>query len=148
MASAEFKFDLRELDGLAELLDGARLSSDDRRQLLTDIGTEVEAQTQERFDNQRDPQGNPWQQLAEKTREWYVRNGMGHGFLLDQSGGLRDSLTMEVDDWPVLVGATKIYAATHQYGRGGIPARPYLGMSSSNANEIMELARNFIAGRL
>lgn len=169
MASAEFDFDLQEIDGLAKLIDQAKLSSADRMQLLRNIGVEVETQTQERFDSQRDPDGNPWKELAQKTRDYYSRNGLGGGSLLVQGGGLRDSITSEVaDSFSVIVGATKVYAAIHQYGgeirpkgkkalyvpgygmlqKVSIPARPYLGISTSDADGIMWVAAQFLAGRI
>jgi len=149
MASAEVNFDLRELDGLAKLLEKAKLSSSDRMQLLRNIGAEVEAQTQERFDEQKSPEGKTWQDLAEKTKKYYARKfpGMRRSLLVGE-GGLRDSIESQVDDWSVLVGATKVYAATHQFGRGKIPARPYLGISTSNAEEIMAIAQQFLAERI
>jgi len=149
MASAEVNFDLRELDGLAKLLEQAKLSSSDRMQLLRNIGAEVETQTQERFDEQKSPEGKTWQDLAEKTKKYYARKfpGMRRSLLIGE-GSLRDSIESQVDDWSVLVGATKVYAATHQFGRGKIPARPYLGISTSNADEIMAIAQQFLAERI
>jgi phage virion morphogenesis protein len=149
MASAEFSFDLGELDGLAKVLEKAKLSSPERRQLLVNIGVEAEAQTQERFDTQLNPEGKKWQDLAEKTKQYYARYFPGQRrTILAGSGGLRDSIESQVDDWSVLVGATKVYAATHQYGRGKIPARPYLGISTSNAEDIMRVVNLFLAERI
>ena len=149
MASAEFTFDLKELDGLAKLLEQAKLSSQDRRQLLKNIGVEVEAQTQKRFDTQLSPEGKRWQDLADKTKHYYAKYFPGlRNSLLVLEGGLRDSIENQVDDWSVLVGATKVYTATHQFGRGKIPARPYLGISTSNAEDIMKVAQAFLAGRI
>ena len=81
MAAGEFNFDLRELNILAKLFDSAKLSSEDRRKLLQNIGTEVEAQTQQRFDDQISPDGKRWQELAQKTRDYYSEKGLGHGSL-------------------------------------------------------------------
>ena len=168
MASAEVNFDLREIDSLAELLNKAKLSSQDRSRLLINIGGIVEEQIQERFDAQQDPEGNPWEQLAQKTRDYYTSNGMGHGSLLNQSGMLRESVESQVDDWSVLVGATMEYAAIHQFGgeirpktkqalsvpgygklkKVTIPARPYLGISTSNAEGIMRVTQEFLAQRI
>ena len=152
MAAAEFNFDLQEVDGLAKLLEKAKLSSGDRMQLLKNIGIEVEAQTQERFDMQTNPEGKRWQDLAEKTKQYYKRRFPGHRrSILVGEGGLRDSIESQVNDWSVLVGAIKIYAATHQFGRGKIPARPYLGISTTNAADIVTVTQQFlvkqIAGR-
>ena len=168
MASAEINFDLRELDGIAKLLEKAKLSSSDRMQLLGNIGEEVESQTQERFDDQKSPEGKTWQSLAQKTLDYYREHGKGGGRLLEQEGMLRSSIEIQVDDWSVLVGATMAYAAIHQYGgeirpkarpslyvpgygmlkKVTIPARPYLGISTSNAERIMVVAQQFLAGRV
>jgi phage virion morphogenesis protein len=149
MATAEFGFDLREVDGLSQQLKKAQLSPQDRTQLLKNIGAEVEAQTQERFDTQEDPEGKHWQDLSEKTKRYYAKHFPGRRNILVGEGGLRDSIESQVSDsWSVLIGATKVYAATHQIGRGGIPARPYLGISSDNAADIALLTRQFLAGRL
>jgi phage virion morphogenesis protein len=168
MAGAAVELDLKELESLARILNGVKLDSDDRTQLLHDIGVEMESQTQERFDTQKDPEGNAWKALAQKTRDYYMQNGSGGGSLLVQSGYLRDSITSQVSDsWSVLVGATMIYAAIHQWGgeivpktaaalfvpgygklkKVNIPARPYLGVSSQDAADIAAIAQRFVAGR-
>jgi phage virion morphogenesis protein len=168
MAGAAVELGLKEVEGLARILNGVKLDSDDRAQLLHDIGVEMESQTQERFDTQIDPEGNKWKELAQKTRDYYTQNGLGGGSLLVQNGGLRDSLESQVaDSWSVLVGATKIYAAIHQWGgeivpknaaalfvpgygklkKVTIPARPYLGVSSQDAADIAGIAQRFVAGR-
>ena len=168
MAGAAVELGLREIEGLARILNGVKLGPKDRVQLLKDIGVEMEAQTQERFDAQKDTEGNPWKELAQKTRDCYTQNGLGGGSLLVQGGGLRDSVESRVSgSWSVLVGATKIYAAIHQFGgeiapknapylfvpgygklkKVNIPARPYLGVSARDAADIAAVARRFVAGR-
>jgi phage virion morphogenesis protein len=169
MDGAAVSVDLREVEGVAALLNKAKLSSQDRAALLRNIGAEVEAQTQERFDTQTDPEGNDWKALAQKTKDYYIKNGFGGGSLLVQRGGLRDSIESQLSgSWGVLVGATKIYAAIHQcggdivpknaaalfvpgYGRlkkVTIPARPYVGISNDNAAEIVLEVQKFIAERI
>ena len=37
-----------------------------------------------------------------------------------------------------------VYAATHQFGRGNIPARPFLGVSDENVEDIGALVMKFI----
>ncbi|MDR1373794.1 MAG: phage virion morphogenesis protein [Treponema sp.] len=160
---------LGEIEGLAQLLKEAALGPQDRAQLLHDIGVEVTRQTQERFDSQKDPGGNPWKALAQKTKDYYAKNGLSGGSLLVQGGGLRDSLEMQViDSSSIVVGATKIYAAVHQWGgdivpknapalfvpgygllkKVHIPARPYLGLASRDIEDIAAITRQFVARRL
>jgi phage virion morphogenesis protein len=169
MDGAAVTVDLREVEGVAALLNRAKLSSQDRAQLLHNIGVEVQTQTKERLAAQTDPEGNPWKALAQKTKDYYIKNGFGGGSLLVQSGGLRDSIESQLSgSWSVLVGATKHYAAIHQWGgdivpktaaalfvpgygqlkKVTIPARPYVGISSSNAAEIAIIVQQFVAGRI
>lgn len=60
-----------------------------------------------------------------------------------------DSLTQEAGSWSVVVGATKAYAAVHQYGwkEKNIIARPYLGLSAENKVEIIEIINAFLERR-
>jgi phage virion morphogenesis protein len=168
MAGAAIELGLKEVEGLARILNGVKLESRDRVQLLTDIGVEMESRTQERFDTKKDPEGKPWAAPAQRTRDYY-RERFPHArppLVID--GGLRDSIESQVpDSWSVLVGATKIYAAIHQWGgeivpknapalyvpgygklkKVNIPARPYLGISGQDAADIAAIAQGFVAGR-
>jgi hypothetical protein len=57
----------------------------------------MEAQTQERFDTQKSPDGNSWKALAEKTTAYYAKKGLlGARSILVGEGTLRDSITSEV----------------------------------------------------
>jgi phage virion morphogenesis protein len=165
---ASVSFDLKEIDAVKKMLANASLNSADRARLLQGIGVEMEAQTQERFDTQKSPDGDTWKDLAQKTKDYYLSKGIG-GSLLDRSGaGLRDSVTSEVQGgaWAVLVGAAKEYAAAHQFGaeiapksakalfvpgygmlkKVNIPARPYLGVSSDDAKAIEAAVASFLEG--
>jgi len=128
----------------------------------------MESQTRERFDTRRSPDGDAWQALAQKTKDYYAETGRSHKSLLVGEGHLRDSVTSQVEGgaWAVLAGATMEYAATHQFGavikprtakalkvpglgmlkKATIPARPYLGVSAADAKEIASLAAGFLAG--
>ena len=166
MAAAQVSFDLKEIDAVRKTLAEAALDSGDRQRLLGSIGKQVEGQTKERFSTQRSPDGDTWKALAQKTRDYYRSNGKGHRSLLVGEGGLRDSVTSEVHNgaWSTLVGATKEYAAVHQFGetitpktakalmvpgygmlrKVNIPARPYLGVSENDASEIASLVATFL----
>jgi phage gpG-like protein len=43
-----------------------------------------------------------------------------------------------VDGRRLRVGTNKVYAATHQFGRGAIPARPFLGLSEEDVRDAVE----------
>ncbi|MDR1585938.1 MAG: phage virion morphogenesis protein [Treponema sp.] len=153
MAGAAVALDLREIEGLAQLLNGARLGDADRRQLLHDIGEEMKSSTQDRLTSpeKKDPRGNAWKAIADKTRKYYDEKFPRAKPPLWREGGLLDSVTSEAaDSWSVLVGAVVEYAAVHQFGwpEKNIAARPYLGVSAQDAADIAAIAQRFTARKL
>jgi len=165
---ASVSFDLKEVDAVRKMLANASLDTADRGRLLQSIGVEMEAQTQERFDTQKSPDGDSWKDLAQKTKDYYAGKGWSARSILVGEGDLRDSITSEVQGgaWSVLVGATKEYAAVHQFGaeivpksakalyvpgygrlkKVNIPARPYLGVSTEDAKVIEFAVASFLEG--
>jgi phage virion morphogenesis protein len=149
MEGAAVTFDMRELDGVRAILQKAALSSADRDALLDSVGNIVQKQTEDRFAEQIDPEGNKWKVLAQKTHDYYIKKGWGKTrFLLIGEGNLRSQIIYEKSGWSVLVGSALEYAATHQFGRGNIPARPYLGISAENAAELAVEIQGYLASRL
>jgi phage virion morphogenesis protein len=165
---ASVSFDLKEVVAVKKMLANASLNSAERTRLLQSIGVEMEAQTQERFDTQKKPDGNTWEELKQKTQNYYNSQGWSARSILVGEGTLRDSITSEVQGgaWSVLVGAAKEYAAVHQFGaeitpksakalfvpgygmlkKVNIPARPYLGVSPDDAKAIEAAVANFLGG--
>ena len=147
---ASVSFDLKEIDAVKKMLAKASLNSADRGRLLQSIGTEMVEQTHDRFELQESPEGDTWKDLAQKTKDYYARQGLAARKILIGEGMLRQSLTSEVQGgaWSVLVGAAKEYAAVHQFGyqKKNIPARPYLGVSSDDAKAIEAAVATFLEG--
>jgi phage virion morphogenesis protein len=166
---AQVSFDLQEIGAVKKILSNAALSGADCAKLLGGIGVEMEAQTQERFDTQKSPDGESWKALAQKTMNYYGSKGLlGARSILVGEGMLRNSITSEVKGggWSVLTGATMEYAAVHQFGaeikpksakalfvpgygmlqKVTIPARPYLGVSADDAKVIENTVAVFLAG--
>lgn len=129
----------------------------DMNQMRDNIGALVTSQTQRRIDTEKTaPDGTPWKENWEGTDT------------LVQSGALRDTIDYEVAGDDIFVGSPLIYAATHQMGAtivpkdaenlvfsvGGftvfakevtIPARPFLGISAQNQQEISNLIESLVA---
>jgi phage gpG-like protein len=99
-------------------------------QAVTDVVKAVAAEAQdlvaEGFRRSTAPGGVPWRPLA-RARKRNARRGDRGKPLLD-TGRLRASVTtrprIEGDSFSIT--ANPVYAATHQYGFGAIPARPFL----------------------
>lgn len=143
-----------ELKVLCSRLNNMALKPSDRKQLLHDIGVEMEAQTKERFQTKTSPDGDDWAEIAQSTKNFYRKKfgseNPGKGTLWRLSSvPMIDTVTSEVSSWSVLVGATKVYAAVHQYGwkERNIIARPYLGLSNDDKTDIIGIINTFLEGR-
>ncbi len=128
------------------------------RASLKNIGEVVVRQTQARFIAQKAPDGQPWTKLNPD----YATGKRGPG-ILRESGQLMGSIVWQLSgDDTLKVGTNKIYGAIHQLGGkivprtanalvfrlGGklifaksvtIPARPYLGLSASDVEAILDV---------
>lgn len=122
--------------------------------LNKDIGEELVTQTMDRFDEQKDPDGESWPVS--------IRVSQSGGETLSDTGDLKGSIHATADSESVAVGTNKIYAAIHQFGGpiraknakylkfniGGkwssktdveIPKRSYLGVSDDDLEAINEI---------
>lgn len=128
--------------------------------LLEQIAWEGEAQTRERFSTEKGPDGEEWPESLRKT--------LFGGKTLTRDGHLGDSITSTATDKQARWGSNKIYAAIHQFGgvirakkatflaftlangkrvvtRSVImPARPYLGFSEENKQDIQATVRRYL----
>lgn len=128
--------------------------------LLSSIAFLGEASTRERFRIQTGPDGQRWKPS--------LRAQLTGGKTLTKDGHLGDSITSTADKHAAEWGTNRIYAAIHQFGgvikakgTGGlrfkigerwsnkrqvsIPARPFLGISADDQQDILELASNYIS---
>lgn len=112
--------------------------------LLTEIGENEVSNTLLRFEQARAPDGSSWQAL--KRPRAHRRGGDGGNLPLNDTGALKTSIkTRLLGDSSVLIGSDLEYAITHQYGRGAIPARPYLGLNAETEAEILEVIYAYFA---
>lgn len=135
------------------------------RQRLGDIPTVMDAVgqiylsgAQQRFVDQRDPQGQPWQALSPVTLARRRKAGRGAQILRD-TGVLMNSLSYKTAGNTVTVFTADIRAGTHQYGAkkgqygrskrgpipwGDIPARPFLGLNQSDNDAVLEALQGYL----
>lgn len=120
------------------------------RPLLAEIGSALEDSSRKRFVSQESPDGVSWAPLSE-----FTLSRKKSGRILYESGDLHDSIKFELGaDFVQIVAGPTEYAATHQFGRadnrlfGGplapIPARPFLGLSDDDQDEIMDAMSDFV----
>ena len=140
------KFDIRIDDRQAvRALRELRRRGENLEPAMRSIGELLLNSTRARFDSERSPDGVPWQPLAPRTLARKKRN---RDKILTEEGRLRGTLAYQAGaDW-VEVGSPLIYGATHQFGRGPIPARPYLGLSPEDETDIRAEILDFVRAAL
>lgn len=156
----DFRLDLEGAEAALRFLGDAAARVDKPRDMFDEIGAMLAASAQRRFEQEEDPEGNPWPDSLRKLLEG--------GTTLRDKGRLVGSLTHEPSDEGVAVGTNVIYAAIHQLGgtiraktskglrwrspgNGGwvtkqevtMPRRAFLGVDEDDEDEI-----EFIAARL
>ncbi len=142
--------------GLDRALDRAARELSNKKKLLSAVGEVMISGTLQRFQDEEDPDGQPWTA---------TRRG---GKILSLTARLQRSIEKHVTDDAVMVGSNLVYALIHQMGgtitpkngqylkfktQGGqwvqvreitIPARPYLGISEDDKEEIKETVSEFL----
>jgi phage virion morphogenesis protein len=110
------------------------LTAKNPRQLVQTIAKGVETQTKHRIANEKTaPDGEHWAPWS----PGYAATRTSANSLLVGEHPLLDSITGQaVSNTDALIFSTVPYAGVHQFGLGGIPARPYLGLSDQNAADI------------
>lgn len=153
-----------ELTGTEEtlrVLGEAVEKTEDSRGLFDAIGAALVVSTQQRFESESDPEGNPWPASLRKT--------LLGGRTLTDTAALVSSITHVATDSSVAVGTNVIYAAIHQMGgkiraktprglrwrgpgNGGwvtkqevtMPQRAFLGLDDEDEAEIAALAADWL----
>ncbi len=102
---------------------------------LAPLGEVLHEELLQRFETQSDPQGRPWQALSEKTLAIRAKKTRADKILI-VTAMLRNSFTPRIarEERRVSIGPggpAAVYAATHQFGRGRIPARPMLPVGNA-----------------
>lgn len=143
MAGSSLDIDLSQLTRVQRALLG--VSSTRMDDLLGAVGTEVESQTRRRIDDEkRSPEGElwaPWSERYAKTRH------SGHS-LLQSEDHLLDSIQHLVMGADLQVGSNLVYANVHQEGFEDIPARPYLGTSRDDEQDILGVVDDFLGTQM
>lgn len=108
----------------------------DQSVVMADLAEGLLDRTQDRFDTQRTPAGDPWAALTEGYKARKVRKGYPETLLL-MEGRLRNELRSDYDkDFAEVATAALPYAALHQFGGtpdmapgpAAVPAREYMGV--------------------
>lgn len=124
------------------------LSPDGTKLMLDDIGQYLINSTKARGLREVSPDGIRWVPLSPRYKRWKEKKRPGVPKLHFDFHMLDDQLAMQILGGTLYVGTNAKYGATHQFGRGRIPARPWLGISDDDANEIVQTVQDHIDGAI
>jgi len=125
MAGVGVESDIRDT---AKLLGKMIDHVDDLSGAMESVAESIRLFVSDRFDTETDFLGNPWAELDPEYEFGDDADGNPRrkaGKILTQDGFLRNSCHADAEEDSVLFGSNMVYAATHQFGRGAIPARPF-----------------------
>lgn len=152
MSSISVRIDGETEELLARL---NQISGIDKAGVMNAIAEGLRTSTLERFRSEESPEGNKWKPSIRAEKQG--------GKTLTKSAGLKNSIQAQADGSGAAVGTNLVYAATHQFGdertirakrgrylrfrigdnwvsvpsvRVNIPARPFLGVSKEDEEEI------------
>ncbi len=110
---------------------------------LSDVGEYLLLSHRDRWDEQSSPDGTPWAPLSEKYQAKKQRHA---NEILRLNDDLRDTLNYQAEPLSLYFGTPLEYGAAHQFGRDDInlPARPYLGLSQQDADEVLSILSGYL----
>lgn len=127
-------------------------SGGDTTPLMGRLGEAFVDSTQERFNTQTDPDGNPWKPLSPG---YIKRKKKNQDLILTLNGYLRKYIAHQVlSANEVVWGSNRIYAAIHNWGgdgsgnNGTMPKRQYLGVSADDNTEAIAIVQDWLHRKL
>lgn len=135
----------------------ARAAGADMAGLLDAVSGRLEERIGLRLDTKKDPDGRPWEPIAESTRLRYelADDGARRGTLLERTGLMRASLTRTVLKRDAVVGFGRPYAVFHEFGTARMPRRglvfsdPVSGrMAEGDISAAEATAREWLEGEI
>lgn len=145
MAGVQLQFRPEGLQAINDYITRLARALGDTRPLLEAVGGVVESQTRRRLGEDKEgPDGEAWPEWSEryaKTRR------QGHK-LLENEGDLLDSIHYVVGTDAVEIGSGLVYAAIQHFGgeeagQPALPARPFLGVGTDDAVELLDVLGDF-----
>lgn len=148
--------------GFENAMKNAAKKMANKKLLMAAIGEALASGAQRRFQAQKAPDGQSWKQSERAAAEG--------GMTLSDSGILRKSIDYAATPDKVMVGSNVVYARIHQLGgvikpkngkalkfttasgkevvvkQVNMPARPYLGVSAQDKEEVKACIQAFLKG--
>jgi len=86
------------------------------RELMLSIAERMRAAVLKNFETEGARIGERWQRLSHATIKQREKKRYWPGKILQRTGQLKDSISLQADDTTAIVSTNLIYAAIHQYG--------------------------------
>lgn len=120
------------------------LGDEGMQPLLERIGNRLFNSTKARAEQQIAPDGSAWIALSPRYQRRKAKRYPGRRVLEREGHMLGDRLNYQVLGDTLLLGTSGKskrgypYPVAHQFGRGRVPARPFLGLSTEDEADILE----------
>jgi phage virion morphogenesis protein len=115
-----------------------RFGDDRLLDFYRDVGPQMVRSTRERGKAQVTPTGRAWEPLSPAYAKYKAKKRPGVPILEFDFHMLGDMLSYQASEAELLWGTNAAWGATHQFGRDGIPAREWLGLSADDRNYLLE----------
>lgn len=144
MAGASFNIEYDDREVTAALSELQRRLGPGMKTLFADLGEHLRNSHKARWSSEQAPDGSPWEPLSLK---YLARKNKNADKILVLDGNLRDFLDYDPTESELLFGTNSIYGATHQFGdpKRGIPARPFLGLSDTDRQDVLEIINEYLS---
>jgi phage virion morphogenesis protein len=132
-------------DGVTGGLQALSERVNDMQTVFADIGEYLLLSHSERWDRQESPEGRGWKELDKdylQSKRKRASRGRNKILVLDEY--LRSGLRYQATDTMLEFGTNSEYGARQQFGGGGIPARPFLGISAEDNQEISAILSDWL----
>jgi len=145
-AKIEASWDTADLQKVDAVFSDLLKQTDDLEPLMQDIGEYLLPAHQDRIALGVTPDGEPFEPLSpDYLQSKRKRTSRGADKILILDDFLHGDLAYQVEGNSLALGSNVLYGATHQFGRGNIPPRPYLGFSTADIDEIEQIAQDYLA---
>lgn len=111
------------------------------RPAFASMGEYMMRRTDDNFRGEHDPDGAAWAPLSGA----YLKRKKGTK-ILTESGRLRSSITYHASNKEVILGTNVKYARSHFFGypKRNLPARPFLGASERDLDNLAEILMDYL----
>ncbi|MFK3859296.1 phage virion morphogenesis protein [Pseudoalteromonas rhizosphaerae] len=149
MAGARIDISTKGATAVSDVLTQLVKNLDNLAPALGNVGEHLMLTHRDHFDEQHSPDGDPWQPLSP---DYAKRKKKNKDKILRLNDILRDTFAYNVGDESLEFGTNMEYGAIHQFGGtsdmiprlAAIPARPFLGLSTDDEKEVIEIMSAFV----